>query len=74
MEKNKENKGKVKLNDELLDRISGGTGDGEEGSFPRCQTCGNIEELAGLTVLMSMGDLYTYQCNQCGNIFAFQWN
>ena len=58
------NKGKEKLNDELPDKISGGTNN--EYTGPLCQTCGNTKEFAGFTFLGYWGNIYFYKCNECG--------
>ena len=62
---------KVKLNDDLLDKISGGNDNANLG--PQCQSCGNVEELAGFTLQGCFGNLYIYECNQCHDLVYYQW-
>ena len=42
MEKNKENKSKTKLNDELLDKVNGGEGGWSVRPLPHCSNCSYV--------------------------------
>ena len=61
-----ENKGKAKLNDELLDKVSGGCGEVHVIlGVPTCYCTGERVDMVQIRT-DATGRIVTYQCPQCG--------
>ena len=56
---------KGRLNEEMLGKVNGGTGEGYDQSGRKCPTCGSTK----VRFLGEQGDCGKFVCDDCGSTF-----
>ena len=56
---------KARLNDEMLDKVTGGTGEDYDQGGRKCPTCGSTD----VRFMGEQGDCGKFECGKCGCTF-----